>query len=769
MRQPIAIVLLLLGGTDLARAARPRDPPPQLPARKTTDKVVKADKAPRPSPPSLPPSEEEFTDCHRYPKDKRFRFTLRGEVTVADLVAVVGDISCRTIVMGPQVATHAGKVTLQVPDLVSAPEVYRMFHSSLEVLGLTIERSGTLWKVVEAARGARESAALVVGAEETPPGEQFVTRLVRLRHAAAPEVAELLNRMKGHEGEVSVYAPGQSLVVTDRGDNVRRMEDLVRALDVAQPGQRIFTIAVHAGRASELAAAIDKVLQASRGSAIAPAVASAAASSSASAAAGDRAARTPGAPTLVPVDPARLLIVVGDEPTYERVARLAERIDPAPADGGTSQVHVIYLAHTNAEDMAATLQALGLSARAPSAPGATARTGTSGAPTASPSGGGGGASPLQGDVRIGADKVSNAIVVFAGAQDFLMVRDLVTKLDLPRRQVYVEAAVLDLSVDRARALGVALHGGQDVGGGTTVFGASGGNGTSSLVTDAASLAALFASGGLSAGVFGKAFQIGGVNVPSFGVVLKALESSKDVNVISQPNLLTMDNEKASISVGQSIPFQTQALGAATASTTAAVPTVLSTYQRQDVALKLELTPHLNDSESIRLELDGEISDVPDGQSTATPGGPTTNKRTIKTAVVVGDGETVVLGGLQKQSESETLEKVPVLGDVPILGRLFQSKSRQRMKQDLVIAITPWVIRGPEDLRRIFERKQKEQREFMEMFEAQRPDFAAPVDYGRKRGLLAEIELTARKADAEARMMREAEEARRPPVAEGEVE
>jgi general secretion pathway protein D len=421
---------------------------------------------------------------------------------------------------------------------------------------------------------------------------------------------------------------------------------------------------------------------------------------------------------------------------------------------------VIYLAHTNADEMADTLRALGL-----------VRGGASGAGSAGARPGAGASSgsaaPVSGDVRIAADKVSNAIVVFAGGQDFLMVRDLVGKLDLPRRQVYVEAAVLDLSVLRTHELGLSAHLGQSVSNGSAaVAGSTSSSSLTSLVTDAASLAKLFTGGGLTTGVFGQSFTWNGITVPSFGVVLKALESTKDVHVISQPHLLTMDNVKASLSVGQSIPFPTQSLSSVVSGT--ASTALAATYQRQDVALKLEMTPHLNDSESIRLEIDSEISDVPDGQASGAAGGPTTNKRTIKTAVVVADGETVVLGGLQKESESETVEKTPILGDIPILGMLFRTRSKQRQKQDLVVCITPYVIRGPQDLRRIFERKQMEQREFTALFD-RHPNFDAPVDYGRSRGLLVEIDRTARAAEREVALLRESERGRKHPPVEGEVQ
>jgi general secretion pathway protein D len=225
--------------------------------------------------------------------------------------------------------------------------------------------------------------------------------------------------------------------------------------------------------------------------------------------------------------------------------------------------------------------------------------------------------------------------------------------------------------------------------------------------------------------------------------------------------------KASLSVGQSIPFPTGSLAsqAAGAGATLALST---SYSRQDVALRMELTPHLNDSDSIRLEIDGEISDVPEGQ-TAGSAGPITNKRTLKTAVVVGDGETVVLGGLQKDGETETVEKVPGLGDIPILGKLFQYKKRQRTKQNLLIVLTPHVIRGPDDLRRIFQRKEDERREFVERETAFRTPWSPPVDWARKRGLLEEINVVARRADEEAAAVQAAARALKKPPVEGEVQ
>jgi general secretion pathway protein D len=351
------------------------------------------------------------------------------------------------------------------------------------------------------------------------------------------------------------------------------------------------------------------------------------------------------------------------------------------------------------------------------------------------------------------------------------VRDLVRKLDVPRRQVYVEAVILDLSVDKARTLGLSFNQGATNGSGSiTGFSAtssSGYAGSPLASFDAVSIATAASGGGLVAGLVGSQFSFLGKSIPSFGVVIQALERSKDANVISRPHLLTMDNVKASISVGQSIPFPTASLTSLAATATTGVSQ--TSYARSDVALKLELTPHLNESASIRLEIAGEISDVPDGQSPSA-GGPTTNKRTINTAVVVRDGDCVVLGGLTKESDSESIEKIPFLGDIPLLGRLFQTRSKQRVKQDLLIVLTPYIIRGPEDLRRIQQRKEEERRDFIERYSAfaDETKFDAHVDYRRKRGLLAEINSTAEGAAREAEALRVAERQLKPRPVEGVI-
>lgn len=699
-----------------------------------------------------PPGADAFVGCKKYPADKKFKWSVRGEVGVAELAASLGQISCKPIVVATATATRGGKVVLEVPDLVTAADVYRLFYGALEAMGFTVDTSGGAIKIVDSGRAKEVASPQLDG----PLGgdDHFVVRLMHPKHAAPSELAELLAKMKSKDGDISVFG-ASALVIIDRAGNVKRMEEVARALDVGEGGARVFTLATHGQTPTELAGALEKILGAAsrRPTAAGPA---------------DKGGKPTGAAldadvrALVPLDQAHLLAVIGSDAGFARVQAVAARLDPAADDGSASQAHVINLANTNAEDMAATLQSVGLGGRA-GAPRTTSSAGiTSTAPTASAMSAGG-ALPLSGDVRIGADKTANALVVFANAADFGMVRDLVAKLDVPRRQVYVEAVILDLSVDKTRDLGVTWHQTGSVAG-NAAFASSA---SSALATvDAKSIAAAATGAGLTAGIVGQSFKIFGQDVPSFAVILHALERSKDANIISRPHLLTMDNVKASLSVGQTIQFPTQSgstLGTAT-------PTLVNTFTPRDVALKLELTPHLNDSPSIRLEINGEISDLSADATLNTGGGPATNKRTVQTAVVVRDGESVVLGGLTKETDTEATEKVPFLGDIPLLGRLFQTKTKSRGKQDLLIVLTPYIIRGPEDLRRIQERKEAERREFIERFTAfaDNGQYDAHVDYHRKRGVLEEINLTAQAAALDADAQRAAERALKPLRADGPI-
>ncbi len=700
-----AAVAMLCSYSFVAAAGEVASAPPPVPAPQTAlvDKPVEL--------------AESIGGCKKLAADKKLRLTLHGEVGPAELVAALAPLSCKPIVMGGAIS-RSGKVSIDAPDLLSPGEATRLLVTGLDSLGLSLEDTGAALRVVDSARGREVASGL---GEKGRGREAFVLRLVRLSEAGAEEIANTVSKLRSKDGEVVAVPQSRSLLLVDRLSQVERMEALARALDRPAVPTRIFVLPTNRQRPSDLIEVIEKI-------ALAPG--------------GKNDKSDPNRPILIAVDGARAILLSGGELAYRRVEALLQRIDPPllPGEERSGRIAVMYLKHVTAEELAVTLKEVLTGAR-------TASKAPSGPAAALVQPG-----AVEGDVRITADKVTNALVVAASVADIESVRELVARLDLPRRQIYVEAVIVDLSADLSRNVGITLQaGGANQAGtlGGVVSSTSPGFGTLDLKSLASAIAP---AAGLNAALIGKSFEVAGISVPSLGVVLHALENSKNANILSRPHLLTLDHNKATLSVGQKIPFPQAS------SASSLTGGVTRTYVRETVALTLELTPHLSDEENIRLELNGEISDVvPDSTS---DGGPTTNQRKLTTTVVVRDGETVVLGGLQKESAIDTVSKVPVLGDIPLLGRLFQTRGKTRVKQDLLIILTPYVIRDDSDLRRIYDRKDSERRELAErasMF-AEAGAYDPHVDYARKRGALQEINLASVRAENESRALADARSA-----------
>ncbi len=754
--------------------------------------------------PTLPGEKEAMQECHKYPPNKKFKWELRGEIDLMSMLNAMAPMLCRPFIVPGNI--RQTKVTIIAPDTMTAPEAYRMFLSSLEAMGLTVQPEGKVLKIIETNR-ARESAIPLYGSEQTPPtNDQFVTRMLRVDHADLNDVKTVLDRLRSKDGDITAYPPTNTLVITDLGTNIRRMEQVVAQLDVAMGGEKIWVIKLHTVSATEMATMLQSVFSVAKAGAAAGAPAAGGRTrvninmGSTPAVSGQPAESAvhmmPGADTsisqIIPDEPRSLLIIVSTEKAYQRILALVKRLDQTaqvPGDQATDRVHVLPLENANADDVAGTLGGLGagVSRSGSSSSPAGARPGGTPPPSSSSSAPGGATGQhtglFEGEVRIASDKPTNSLVILASGRDYITVRDLIKKLDMPRRQVFVEATILEISVDKTRKIGVAWHGGSTLGSDpntqSLLFGGSEpSSDVNSLLFSPAALSGLAA--GLRGPPIPNASQIlglpPGTSIPSFGVFVQLLQNNGDVNVISMPHLLTTDNEKATIQVGQNLPFPGSLGGfpgfGGAGGATGAAPGgfgIGTSVQRQDVALKLEITPHVNDSDFVRLEIDNEISDVSNPNFNGL--GPATSKRTIKSVVTIRDQQSIVLGGLIKDSVSETVNKVPLLGDIPILGYLFKSTSKTVVKQNLLIILTPYIIKEPGDLRRIFDRKIRERREFMERFSAfqDERDYDAEVDYHRKRGVLEEINRTAIEAEQEATDLRVAEAALRGRDIDGAVE
>jgi general secretion pathway protein D len=381
------------------------------------------------------------------------------------------------------------------------------------------------------------------------------------------------------------------------------------------------------------------------------------------------------------------------------------------------------------------------------------------APAAPAPGGGGGDGLFEGTVRVTADKATNSLIVTSSTRDYAQLRMVIDHLDRERRQVFIEAVIMDLTTDHRNTLGLAYHGGATA----SLFGQEesvvlGGFNADESITGPTQLQAL-ALGVRGPDLQGTEGRIPilppGVSIPAFGVALNAVAVSQDSNVLSTPHIIAMDNTEAEINVGANIPLQTNQGGGLAGLAPLlgglgggqAVQGVgglgalgalggLGGAPRQDVGTKVKLTPHINKNNQVRLEIEEEISEQ--GATSGDLGAVSITQRNAKTTLVVDDQQTVVIGGLMRDTKLESEEKIPLLGDLPVLGFLFRNSTTVKQKSNLLLILTPYVIQSQEDLRKVFTRKMQERQEFLDRYFIFNGEWSPPRDYARANGLVEEI-------------------------------
>jgi general secretion pathway protein D len=586
------------------------------------------------------------------------------DVEIAVLARFVSEVTGRNFIVDDRVR---GKVTIVSPTRIAPDEVYLVFQSVLQVKGFTTVPSGAVTKIVPI-RDARESGT---------GGDEVVTRILTLQHADAAALLPVLQPLVSKDGLLSAYPPRNSLVVVDAAGNVARLASLLAELDAPAGAATYETVPLRFASAGTLAESLRAGL----------------------AEGGD------GALSIL-ADARTNTLVLGGPPAAVRRARaLVERLDGTPAHD-PADIHVIPLRHADAEELVRVLaQLLGLPVGPPPPPrprgSSFARAGRAAwgtgydggmgqpvpppAPTAAsvaPPGGGG--EPLEAPVRLTADPATNSLVVSATPQDWETLRAVVATLDVPRRQVFVEAIIVEATVDRARALGVEFQATTDLGeyGGL----AQANLGTlASAATDPTSLPGL-----LLAAASNRTVRLpDGREVPAQTFLLTALEADAEVNVLSAPNIVTTDNEEAEIVVGRNVPFI-----ASRATSATNLENLFTTIERHDVGVLLRLRPQITADDFVRLTIFEEVSDIePVTVGGADPNlvGPTTTIRSASTAVAARDGQTVVIGGLLSDSLRGREDRVPFLGRVPVLGALFRRQDDRRTKTNLLVFLTPHIL------------------------------------------------------------------------------
>ena len=691
------------------------------------------------------------------------KVSFKPEVELKDLITWAMGFTCRNFVYGASIGGRSARVTIMAPGSMTPQQAWRVFLVALQTMNLTVVPQGNVLRVVESPQA--KSEALPLYRRGGPPNSaQLVRMVVRPEHVSSEDLASVLGEFKSAAGEVKALSKVGMVLVTDYGTSISKMRALSREVDQPLAGERLYLLKVRNADATEMASKLQEILGQPDSGRSAP-------SSSSSSRDRDRnrrnrrnrnrndenqqtssrggETRTNNAvPSKVIADErTNALILVASDAAYRRVRSLVKRLDVAIDGGGTGRIHVYPLEHGDAEEVSNTLNALISGAQqTPSRGGRNTRDRR--APVSS----GGGTPAFEGQVRVTHDKPTNALVVVASIKDFFALRDVIERLDVPRRQVFIEAMILEVNTESGLDLGASFHGGDTLDDGSVIVG-----GLQTPDLQSIFPATLAGSSGLLGGLIGPllpgAEELIGTSIPSVGILFQAVATSSNVNVLSSPHLLTTDNEEAEISVGQNIPYQsTLGAGIPVTGQTGALP-IAPSVQRQDVALTLKITPQINASDMVRLKIDQEISDIASENFGGL--GPSWSKRTVKTTVVVRDQQSIVIGGLMADRTTFSETKVPLLGDLPLLGYLFKYTSRSKTKTNLLIVLTPYVIKSQMDIEQILQRKTQESSEFARSFaNLSKLEYRPAIDYRRKRGLLEEINRTTQTIDRDIELLRE---------------
>ena len=589
----------------------------------------------------------------------------------ADIEAVartMATITGHNVVVDPRVK---GTLTLTTELPVPPAVAYNQFLSTLRMQGYTVVNAAGLDKIVPEADAKLQGGAVSNG--DPVAGGQIATQIFRLNFENANNLLPILRPLISPNNTINVNPGNNSLVITDYADNLRRIAQIVAAMDVSNATD-VEVIALKHAIAVDLAPLVLRLLDAG-GPGAAPAPGG-----------GDASART----TLVAEPRSNTLILRAANAARMAMARaLIEKLDQPSSADASGNIQVVYLKNADATKLAATLRAaLAGEVRSPSTVGATAAPGAPGAAAAA--GVAASAQPSTGG-QIQADPSTNALIITAPEPQYRQLRAVIDKLDARRAQVFVESLIAEVNADKAAEFGIQWQGALGHSGASNIgllgtnFSVGGAN-IFKLASGGAT-GAVTPSTGLNAGV---AHSTNGIYV--LGFLARYLQANGDGNILSTPNLLTLDNEEAKIVIGQNVPFVTgQYTNAGVGGTTSGTVNPFQTIERKDVGLTLRVKPQISENGTVKLSIFQEVSSV-QPSSVGAANGPTTNKRSIESNVLVGDGSIVVLGGLLQDEYAGNQEKVPGLGDVPFFGNLFKSEARSRKKTNLMVFLRPVVVR-----------------------------------------------------------------------------
>ncbi|MFA5939917.1 MAG: type II secretion system secretin GspD [Sinimarinibacterium sp.] len=569
------------------------------------------------------------------------------DADIATLIATVSDVTGKNFIVDARVK---GKVTVISASPMSSDGLYETFLAVLAVNGFAAIPAGDTIKIVPEA-SARFEGSSRFGAGSGRPMDEIVTHVFQLQNINASQLVPILRTMVPQWGHLAAYQPNNTLIIADRAANVERIGKLITQMD--QAGDRdIEFIRLKNASASEIVRILTAMTQQDK-----------------------QTDPTNKPATIIADERSNSILIGGDKSERQKFIDIIQQLDIPLSDDGATQV--VYLRYASAENLAPILEGYAQQVKQ-----ADAKAGGAAAPVAASGSGGG-----SGDIRVLADKDTNALIITATPKAMRQIRDVIAQLDIQRAQVLVEGIIAEVSANKSSKLGVdwAVFNDERI----AAAGIFDSTTLSALATAATSGTAAGAAGLIGQGITIGGGLDGGSDGTSFGILLKALKGDGDSNVLSTPTLVTLDNEEAKFSVGQEVPFLTGQFTNTGTSNSSINP--FQTIQRKDVGLTLTVTPQISgDSDSIKLKVDLEVSSL--SASGAGTLNQITNKRTLTNVVGVENGQILVIAGLIDDQINDQQSGIPLISDIPLLGTLFKFRSVDKVKRNLMLFIRPSVLR-----------------------------------------------------------------------------
>jgi len=591
-----------------------------------------------------------------------------NDVDINVFIKFISELTGRNFIVDDKVK---GKVTIISPAKISEKEAYKVFESVLEVHGFATVESGKVTKIVQMPEARTKSVKTLIKEEHGEPEDKVVTQLIPLKYADADEIKRLFAPMVSKQSVILSYPQTNMLIITDVYSNIKRLMKILSAIDVTGIGREVSIVPLESADAMKMVKLLDTIFNKTGRS---PKGAKTSVSKNLSFVADER---------------TNTIVILASEADTFRAKKLIRMLDKQ-IPRGTEKIHVYYLEYASAEELAEVLQML------PTKKDTKTVAGKKSAPVISEK------------AKIVADKATNSLVIMAEKDDYLTLKDVIKKLDIPRSMVYIECLIMEVNVEKGLTMGVEwtatgetswLDRDGAVGGGFS--GANNYGNLGSMITPNPSGLNTYPPG-MALGVFGEAIEMGGITFPSLAAVIQVMQQDEDINILSTPQLVTTDNHEATISIGKNLPYLTKT-GTTSSSET------YENYEYKDVGITLKVTPQVSEGRMVKLNIYQEIQrlDMAAIAALGTLDRPATLKRTIETTVVIDDGNTLVIGGLIDDQLTKSDTRVPCLGDIPYFGWLFKSISDSNEKSNLYFFLTPHVIKSHNEIKEINDRKRKE--------------------------------------------------------------